>query len=245
MVIHICSDARELGKKAAKSAAAIINEAIRINGDARIVVSTGSSQFETLEALTREEVSWPSVTVFHLDEYIGLPESHRASFRRYIKERFASVVPLKKFYSVDTEGDIEKKIQFLTEKIREKPADLGLIGIGENGHIAFNDPPADFSTGEAYIVVNLDERCRMQQVNEGWFATLADVPLQAVTMTPGQIMRCMKIISCVPHKVKAEAVKNMLVNPVTEIVPATILKTHPDYQLFIDFNSSSAIVNMH
>jgi glucosamine-6-phosphate deaminase len=127
-------------------------------------------------------------------------------------------------------------------RYRRKPVDLGLIGIGVNGHIAFNDPPADFDTRASYIIVNLDEVCRMQQVNEGWFASLADVPEQAVSMTPWQIMQCETIISAVPHKVKAEAVRNTLLNSLTPVVPATLLKQHSDYYLFIDRNSSSGII---
>jgi glucosamine-6-phosphate deaminase len=143
---------------------------------------------------------------------------------------------------VDVEGDIGARIKYLTDEIRKKPVDLGLIGIGVNGHIAFNDPPADFGTREAYIIVNLDEQCRMQQVNEGWFKSIEDVPARAVSMTPWQIMQCRTIVSCVPHKVKAVAVKNTLINNLTEIVPATMLKQHPDFHLFLDNDSASEII---
>ena len=146
------------------------------------------------------------------------------------------------FHSVDVEGDIETKISELTMSIRSKPVDLGLIGIGVNGHIAFNDPPADFNTREAYKIVDLDEVCRSQQVDEGWFGSLKEVPLQAVSMTPYQIMQCRTIISCVPHKVKATAVRNTLINKLTDIVPATLLKQHPDFHLYIDKNSASEII---
>jgi glucosamine-6-phosphate deaminase len=242
MIISISENAAELGLRAAHFAAEKLNEAIKINGEARLVVSTGSSQFETLQSLLKEKIRWESVEVFHLDEYIGLPVTHPASFRKYLYERFINHIKVKAFHSVDVEGSIEQKIKMLTEEIRKKPVDLGLIGIGVNGHIAFNDPPADFDTWEAYIVVNLDNECRMQQVNEGWFRTIEDVPSQAVSMTPWQIMQCKTIISCVPHKVKATAVRNTLLNKVTEIVPATLLKLHPDYHLFIDKNSSSEII---
>ena len=212
MIIHINTDASELGSNAAHFAAGKLNEAIEQSGEARLVVSTGSSQFETLESLLQEQVSWEKVEVFHLDEYIGLPVTHGASFRKYLYERFINHIRIKKFHSVDVEGDIDQKIKTLSSEIRKKPVDLGIIGIGVNGHIAFNDPPADFDTRDAYIVVNLDDQCRLQQVNEGWFSTMAEVPAKAVSMTPWQIMQCKTIVSSVPHNVKAEAVKNTLIN---------------------------------
>jgi glucosamine-6-phosphate deaminase len=231
MIINICTDASELGDKAAHFAADKLNEAIRLNGLARLVVSTGSSQFETLQALLKENIEWEKVEVFHLDEYIGLPVKHDASFRKYLYERFVSHVKLKKFHPVNVEGDVDEVIRVLTSEIRKQPIDLGLIGIGVNGHIAFNDPPADFNTHEAYIIVNLDNECRLQQVNEGWFKSMKDVPSRAVSMTPWQIMQCKTIISCVPHKVKAISVRNTLINKLTNIVPATLLKQHHNYHL--------------
>jgi len=242
MIINILSDAPELGMKAGSFAAEIINRAINEKDEARIVVSTGSSQFETLQALINQSIEWQKVEVFHLDEYIGIPVTHPASFRKYLYERFINHINVKAFHSVDVEGSIVSKIRSLSAEIRKKPIDLGLIGIGVNGHIAFNDPPADFKTREAYIVVNLDEVCRKQQVDEGWFGSVKEVPEQAVSMTPYQIMKCRTIISCVPHKVKSAAVKNTLINNLTEIVPATLLKQHPDYHLYIDKNSASEII---
>jgi glucosamine-6-phosphate deaminase len=244
MIINIAKDASDLGNKAAHFTANKLKEAIRQNGEARMVVSTGASQFETFQALLKEELEWQNIEVFHLDEYIGLPVTHNASFRKYLNDRFISHVRIKKFHSVDVENDIHKKIKDLTTEIRRKTIDVGLIGIGVNGHIAFNDPPADFNTREAYIIVNLDEQCRLQQVNEGWFKTIEDVPSQAVSMTPWQIMQCRTIISCVPHKVKAISVRNTLVNKLTEVVPATILKQHQDYHLYLDVNSASEIIPM-
>jgi glucosamine-6-phosphate deaminase len=242
MIINICADASELGAKAARVAAEKLNDSIGLNGLARLVVSTGSSQFETFQALLKEKIEWDKVEVFHLDEYIGLPVTHNASFRKYLYERFISHVKVKKFHPVDVEGDIEDAIKKLTSEIRKKPIDLGLIGIGVNGHIAFNDPPADFSTREAYAIVYLDNECRLQQVNEGWFKSTEDVPSRAVSMTPWQIMQCKSIISCVPHKVKAISVRNTLINKLTNIVPATILKQHHDYHLYLDKNSASEII---
>ncbi len=242
MIINISANPSELGSRASKFVAAKLNETIKQNGEARMVLSTGSSQFETFQSLLTEKVEWERVEVFHLDEYIGLPVTHPASFRKYLYERFINHIKIKKFHSVDVEGDLKLRIKTLSSEIRKKTVDIGLIGIGVNGHIAFNDPPADFDTREAYIVVNLDEQCRLQQVNEGWFKTLADVPVQAVSMTPWQIMQCQTIISCVPHKVKAEAVRNTLINKLTNIVPATMLKKHKDYNLYIDNNSASEII---
>ena len=242
MVINISANATELGLNAAIFVAGKLNEAIEQNGEARLVLSTGSSQFETLDLLLKENVEWERVEVFHLDEYIGLPVTHVASFRKYLYERFINHIKIKKFHSVDVEGEIEIRIKILTDEIRKKPVDIGLIGIGVNGHIAFNDPPADFDTREAYIIVNLDDQCRNQQVNEGWFSSIDEVPSKAVSMTPWQIMQCKAIISCVPHKVKAIAVRNTLINNLTNIVPATILKQHADFHLYLDNNSVSEVI---
>jgi len=179
--------------------------------------------------------------MFHLDEYVDLPETHGASFRKYLKERFVSKVKnLKAAHFVD--GTVEG-IKSLTEEIRKSPIDIGLIGIGENTHIAFNDPPADFDTTESYIVVNLDEKCRKQQLGEGWFPTLDDVPKQAVSMTVYQIMQCKKIVSCVPYAVKAEAIeKTLTTKETTPMVPATKLKEHPDFILYADMDSAKSVV---
>jgi glucosamine-6-phosphate deaminase len=244
MNISVSINATQLGNSAARFAAGILNEAINLNGEARMVVSTGSSQFEMFQALVQEEVDWTKATVFHLDEYIGLPVTHKASFRKYLYERFINLIPVKKFFSVDVEGNIAERIKVLTSELHKKPVDLGLIGIGVNGHIAFNDPPADFKTHDAYIVVKLDEQCKMQQINEGWFKTLEDVPDEAVSMSVWQIMQCKTIISVVPHLVKADAVKKTLSNKQTNKVPATILKQHPDWHLFLDNNSASEIITL-
>ena len=238
MNITICKDAEDLGKKGGTCACDHLKKVIAEKGYARIVLSTGSSQFETIETLVNSDVDWSKVEMFHLDEYVDLPESHIASFRKYLKERFISKVNLLDYHLVD--GNPEN-IPALTEKLREKEVDLGLIGIGENGHIAFNDPPADFDTKEAYIVVNLDDKCKMQQVGEGWFATIDDVPKHAISMTPYQIMKCKKIITCVPHGVKAKAIYNTLFSDVSNLVPATLLRTHDDWNLFIDENSAELV----
>ena len=240
MNIYVAKTAEELGAEAARVIAARLREAIEKNGEARLVLATGGSQFETLAALRKEEVQWDKVTCFHLDEYIGLPETHIASFRKYLKERFADGLPLREFVYVEPEGDVAAKIAALTARLREKPIDVGAIGIGENAHIAFNDPPADFDTREAYIVVDLDPRCKKQQVGEGWFKTEDEVPAQAVSMTPYQIMQCRCIVSAVPHKVKASAIRKVLeADKVDPMVPGSLLKTHPDFYLFVDADSAS------
>ena len=241
MAVYILDNSEELGEKAAELIAQKLNEAIEKKGKARIILSTGASQFETIKYLVEKNVDWEKVTMFHLDEYLELPETHKASFRRYPKERFTSKVPVKVHF-VNTEGDVEENLKELTSEIRKDIIDIGVIGIGENGHIAFNDPPADFETREAYRIVELEERCRKQQLNEGWFPTLDDVPFKAVSMTPYQIMQCETIVSSVPGERKAEAVRNTLKSDeVTNMVPATLLKTHKDWHLFLDKESSSLI----
>ncbi len=242
--ITISENAAENGKRAAARIAALINDAVRQRGKARIIVSTGSSQFEMFEALVREDVDWTKVEMFHLDEYAGLPESHKASFRKYLKERFVSRVPLKAAHFVNGEGDIARNIAELTEELRKDSIDVGIIGIGENGHIAFNDPPADFETDEAYRVVVLDEKCRKQQVGEGWFPSVSDVPEKAISMTPKEIMKSEHIVTVCPHSVKAKAIFDTVTGPVSPMVPATLLKTHPDWNLFIDHDAASMLLGM-
>ena len=239
MKLHIKKDAAELGCAAAELTAKLLREAIDEKGFARLILSTGASQFETLQALVKEDVDWSKVTMFHLDEYVALPEEHPASFRKYLKERFINLVHPGTCYLVDGDPD---SIPHLTELLREAPVDVGLIGIGENAHIAFNDPPADFQTRDAYIVVNLNDTCKKQQGGEGWFPTINDVPKQAISMTAYQIMQCRHIISSVPHRVKAKAVADTLHSEiVTPDIPATLLKTHPDFQLFVDGDSAALV----
>ena len=238
MEIYVCKDSKELGEKAAQHVGRVLRECIQEKGEARIVLSTGASQLDTLEALVQEDVDWSKVEMFHLDEYVNMPETHIASFRKYLKERFISKLNLKGAYLVD--GDLSH-IPALTEKLREKVVDVGLIGIGENAHIAFNDPPADFDTQEAYILVNLNDTCKRQQVREGWFKTMDEVPRQAISMSVSQIMKCKRIVSCVPYTVKAKAIYDTLNSDTTNAVPATILKEHEDFTLFLDQDSASMI----
>ena len=241
MRVKVLKNAEELGKEAALLASGILKKAISTRGKARLVLSTGASQFETLKALVKMDVPWEKVEMFHLDEYVGLPESHPASFRGYLKQRFTNLVNLKQAHFVNGEGDIAANIRDLSLELRKEPIDLGIVGVGENSHIAFNDPPANFDTKEAYIVVKLDERCKQQQVGEGWFANCDEVPKEAITMTVYQIMQCKAIIAPVPHLVKADAIKRMLESDVTNLVPATKLKEHPNCTLLIDENSASQV----
>jgi|SRR5690554_1082602 len=241
MEIKVLKNPEELGKEAAKYSADILRKAIDEQGRARLVLSTGASQFDTLKALVKMKVDWSKVEMFHLDEYVGLPETHPASFRKYLKERFINLVHPGKVFFVNGEGEIQQNIDQLTRAIREAPVDLALVGIGENAHIAFNDPPADFETIEAYIVIDLAERCKQQQVGEGWFKTLKEVPKQAISMTIYQIMQSRVIVSAVPYQVKAEAIKLTLENEVTNTIPATILKQHPNTILFLDQDSASLV----
>lgn len=236
--IDISDNADELGMRAAGKIASLIEEAINKKGKARIILSTGMSQFETLSHLITYDLPWDKVEMFHLDEYVGLDESHPASFRKYLKERFVSKVNLKAAYFVEGVDAIPS----LTRELRKEEIDVGVIGIGENGHIAFNDPPADFTTGEAYKVVTLDRRCREQQVGEGWFRTIDEVPTEAITMCVKEIMKSKHIVSAVPHEIKAEAIYNTITGRISQDVPATILKTHPDWNLFIDKDSASKLL---
>lgn len=238
MKIRVYDTAKQLGEAAACYTVEILKKAIAERGSARIVLSTGMSQFETLEALIKTDVDWSRVEMFHLDEYIGLPVSHKASFHKYLNEKFISKVHLKAAHLV---GNSAECIPSLSDAIRKSPIDVGLIGIGENAHIAFNDPPADFHSKEAYLVVDLPEACKNQQVGEGWFPTVNDVPKQAISMSVHQIMQCRHIVSCVPHRVKAAAIRDTLESGLTNTVPATMLKEHKAFTLFLDANSSAFI----
>ena len=241
MKIIVSENETRLGQAAAASIAEGLIKAIREKNHANFLVSTGASQFTTFEALiANPEIDWGKVTMYHLDEYVDLPESHIASFRRYLKERFVSKVPLGRAVFVDGEGDVQKNIAELEKEFAQITIDVGAIGIGENAHIAFNDPPANFEIDCAYHVVDLNDTCKQQQVNEGWFETLADVPKQAISMTPKQIMKCEKIVSAVPGPRKADAIYSVLsAQETTPMVPATLLKEHANAEVFVDVNSAS------
>jgi glucosamine-6-phosphate deaminase len=233
-----------MGKRAAEAGAGIIRKAIDSRGSANIIVATGASQFEMLEALAKQpNIRWDKVTGFHLDEYVGMPITHGASFRKYLWERFISKLPLPlaAFHYVNAETNPQAECNRLGELIKKHPIDVAFIGIGENGHVAFNDPPADFDTDEPYIVVELDEACRKQQQGEGWFPTLNDVPRQAISMSVKQITKSKTIVCTVPDQRKAEAVKNSVQGPVSNQVPASILQKHADTTLFLDKASASLL----
>ena len=238
MKINITKTPEELGKKAAKKIVKHLNKAINTHGEANLLLSTGASQFQVISNLVKADVDWAKVSMFHLDEYVNLPETHIASFRKYLKERFVSHVSLKKAYFISGEGDVEANIKELSSILRKTTIHVGVIGIGENGHVAFNDPPADFDTDEPIKIVELDEKCKVQQVREGWFNSIDEVPTQAVTMCIKQILSSQVIVSCVPHSVKAQAIKDTLSQSINPNVPATILKTHPNWHLYLDAESA-------
>jgi glucosamine-6-phosphate deaminase len=240
MEIVITENKLELGKKAAQKGAELIRKSIAEKGEANIIVATGASQFEMLSELVKEEIDWNVVTGFHLDEYIGIEETHPASFRKYLKERFVSLVPLKEFHYVNG-NEAEKECKRLGEIISRHPIDVAFVGIGENGHLAFNDPPADFETEEPYIVVNLDDDCRRQQLGEGWFPTFDDVPRQAISMSIRQILKSKHIVCSVPDERKAVAVKNTVKSIISPAVPASVLQKHPNAILLLDKDSASQI----
>lgn len=243
MKIVIANHLQELGRAAGKAAAEFIKQAISANGTAAIILATGTSQFETLNQLVAEpDIDWSKVVVFHLDEYIGVSECHPASFRNYLRQRFIEKVPrLKAIYLINGEVDAREECGRLEKLIERHTIDVALVGIGENGHLAFNDPPADFETERPYIVVALDEPCRTQQLGEGWFNTLEDVPKTAISMSIKQILKSRHIICSVPDSRKATAVRNSLEQPVTNRQPASILQTHPDCTLFLDKKSAALL----
>jgi glucosamine-6-phosphate deaminase len=235
---------QKLGQQAAADGAAAIRKALHDRGEANIIVATGASQFEMLDALTREpDIAWNRVTGFHLDEYAKMPITHPASFRLYLWQRFISRLPLppRAFHFLDGERDLQAECDRVGDLLQKHPIDVAFVGIGENGHLAFNDPPADFQTEAPYIIVELDEACRRQQFGEGWFPTFDDVPRQAISMSIRQIMKSKSIVCTVPDKRKAEAVRNALKGKVTPDVPASILQEHTSVTVYLDRESASLL----
>jgi glucosamine-6-phosphate deaminase len=234
--VRIVADKAALGAQAAELGADAIRSALARHGEATIVVATGASQFEMLQNLVAAgDIDWSKVTAFHLDEYVGLGEDHPASFRRYLKERFVAPLGGKvAFHPVDGEGDAAAETTRLNALIGGRRIDICFAGIGENCHLAFNDPPADFETGEPYIVVALDEACRRQQYGEGWFPTLEAVPRRAISMSVGQILKSELIVLSVPDARKAVAVRDALEGPVTPAHPASILQRHANTTIVLD-----------
>lgn len=243
MKVHICDNAKNLGNLAGLRAAELIKETIENKGFANIILATGTSQFETIQQLISDpEIQWDRVQMFHLDEYIGLSITHKASFRHYLNERFIYLVPtLKMGHLINGELDPVQECARLADLIQQNPIDVALVGIGENGHLAFNDPPADFDTEKPYIVVDLDEACRAQQMGEGWFETMNDVPKQAISMSIKQIMKSDHIVCSVPDERKAQAVADCLTKPVSNVYPASILQQHAHCDLYLDVSSASLL----
>jgi glucosamine-6-phosphate deaminase len=243
--IAVHDDRPALGRAAAAIAIQAILEACRDNGSATLVVATGSSQFEVLAELSAAAaIPWDQVAVFHLDEYVGLEPTHPASFRRFLHERFIDRLPSAPaaFHELDgTATDAGAECRRLAGLVPAGSFDVALIGIGENGHLAFNDPPADFETQEPYHVVLLDERCRQQQVGEGWFPRLAAVPARAISMTVQRILATRTLVCSVPDRRKAEAVRAAVAGPVTPLVPASILQRHPNCHLLLDREAASLL----
>jgi glucosamine-6-phosphate deaminase len=233
----------ELGKEAAKKGASFIHQAIKEKGSATIIVATGASQFEMIEALVDADIDWSKVEGFHLDEYLGMSITHGASFRKYLKERFVDKVKnMKAFHYIEGDSkDIEGELKRLNDLISSKNVDVAFVGVGENGHLAFNDPPADFEITDPYIIVDLDEACRKQQMGEGWFPTLQDVPLQAISMSIKQILKSEHIINTVPDERKANAIKCAMEGKVSNLCPASILQTHPSCYWYLDIQSASKL----
>lgn len=244
MNIHIDSTPDTSGASAAALGAEKLKQVLSEKAEANIIVATGASQFAVLENLLKiPEIAWERVRIFHLDEYIGIPISHGASFRKYLWERFVSQLPYPPiaFNALNGEGDAAAECTRVGQLISDIEIDVAFIGIGENGHIAFNDPPADFETQEPYHVVDLDDACRKQQQGEGWFPTFDDVPKQAISMTVAQIMKSKNIICTVPDERKSEAVKNSVEGEVSNLVPASILQQHASTELFLDEAAASKL----
>jgi glucosamine-6-phosphate deaminase len=242
MLTEIHESKVKAGQAAAVHATALLRDSISRQGRARIIVATGASQFDFLQALTSAPgIDWERVEMFHLDEYVGLPITHPASFRRYLTERFLQPTGITRYHLLDGEADLPTVCRHVGAELNAAPIDVAFVGIGENGHLAFNDPPADFTTEEPYLVVPLDEACRRQQVNEGWFASLADVPRRAISMSIRQILKARTILCIVPDSRKAAAVKACLEGPITPLAPASILQSHPDVTCYLDRASASLL----
>jgi len=243
MVIKVFSDKASLGKAAAEQAAAAIRTAITERRRARVIAATAASQLEFLDALTRTpDVDWAQVEVFHLDEYIGLPITHPGSFRKMLVEQLIRKTGIQKYHLLD--GDAANPSEVVHRVGREllaAPIDVAFLGIGENGHIAFNDPPADFKTEEPYIIVNLDEACRRQQVGEAWFADISQVPKQAISMSVRQILKSKEILAVVPDARKAQAVKACFEGGISPMAPASVLRTHSNATVYLDKGSASLL----
>jgi len=233
---------QELGKQAALHAAETIRAAVAQRGRCRLLAATGGSQFEFLAALTAlPNVPWEQVEMFHLDEYVGIGADHPASFRRYLRERLIGPTALRRYHLIEGDKDPRRVCRELGALLRAEPVDVAFAGIGENCHLAFNDPPADFATEEAYLIVDLDEACRRQQVGEGWFPSLADVPRQAISISIRQLLSAKTLIIPVPDARKAPAVRRCWLEPISPLVPASILRRHSDATVYLDSDSAALL----
>jgi glucosamine-6-phosphate deaminase len=242
MVVKIFPDRTSLGRDAAEHAAATIKGAIAKRGAARIVIASGMSQVDFFEALIRMPIDWSKVELFHLDEYIGLPPTHPGSLRKMISEHFIQKVGITNCHLIAGETKNPAAVaNAIGKELASAPVDVAFLGIGENAHLAFNDPPADFETEEPYIIVNLDEACRRQQVGEGWFAEFSQVPKQAISMSVRQILKAQELLIVVPERRKAAAVNACLEGEITPNIPASILRTHPNATLYLDKDSASLL----
>lgn len=243
MLIKVFDDKISLGKAAAEQAAAAIRTAIGAPGAARVVAATAASQLEFLDALTKTpNIDWTRVDVFHLDEYIGLPLTHPGSFRKMLLEQLVRKTGVTQYHLLDGDAaNPSEVVQRVGQELSSAPIDIAFLGIGENGHIAFNDPPADFKAEEPYIIVNLDEACRRQQVGEAWFADISQVPKQAISMSVRQILKAKEILAVVPDGRKAQAIKACFEGEISPMAPASILRTHPNATIYLDKNSASLL----
>ncbi len=243
MDIRVFDTKQQLGQAAVERAKAAIGEAIARSGEARVITATGASQFEFLDALTAaRSIDWGRVEMFHLDEYVGVPDTHPASFRRYLRERIVERVKPRVFHFLSGDApDPAEECRRVGALLARAPIDVAFVGIGENGHLAFNDPPADFETEEPYLVVDLDEACRRQQLGEGWFASLADVPRRAISMSIRQILKSREILCVVPDARKAKAVSECLQGDVSPLHPSSILQTHPATTVYLDRDSAALL----
>jgi len=244
MIIKVFKDKLSLANAAAEQAARHIRDAISTNGSARIIAATGASQLEFLDALTAApDVDWKQVEMFHLDEYIGLPLSHPASFRNYLFKRLINKVGIEHYHLLDGESDPASVARTVGAELAGSPVDVAFVGVGENGHLAFNDPPADFDTEEPYLIVELDEACRRQQLGEGWFKSLSEVPQRAISMSVRQILNAHEIICIVPDTRKAPAVATCFEGEISANAPASILRTHPRTTIYLDNDSASLLTS--
>jgi glucosamine-6-phosphate deaminase len=242
MILKVFEEKYSLAKGAAAHAATVMRRAITERGRVRVVAASAASQIEFLEALTASpDIDWKRVELFHLDEYIGLPMTHPASFALYMREHLISKTGITMHHLLNGEGDPQEVIREVNKAISAAPIDIAFVGIGENGHLAFNDPPADFEIEEPFIVVSLDEACRQQQVGEGWFANLDAVPKQAMSMSVQQVLKAREIVAVVGGKRKAAAVKACFDGPISPLAPSSILRTHPNATIYLDTESAALL----